>query len=228
MKDEPSARGKHEPSALGAERLLGRVEAGSSRPTRSTKPDAERRAPHGRDDDGLSRREVLKITAGAALSVPLLEGAAAAATAAPRFFTKRELALVDELAEMIIPADAHSPGARTAKVAAFIDGRLAEAMLPAELEAQKRWRNGLGRVDALAREMHGVAFLAGTREQRVAVLTRMAANEAAPKAPEELFFRELKGRTIHGYYTSKIGIHDEMEYKGNTLQANYAGEAPTD
>jgi len=200
VKDEPSARG------------------------------AECSATHGNDDGGLSRREVLKITAGAALSVPLLQTGAAAAPAAvaPRFFTKEELALVDELAEMIIPVDVHSPGARAAKVAAFIDGRLAEAVLPADLEAQKRWRDGLARVDALAREMHGGGFLAGTPEQRVAVLTRMSVNESAPKAAEELFFRELKGRTIHAYYTSKIGIHDEMEYKGNTLQANYAGEVPTD
>jgi hypothetical protein len=177
-----------------------------------------------------SRREVLKITAGAALSVPLLQTAAAAApaAAAPRFFTTDELALVDELTEMVIPADAHSPGARAAKVAAFIDGRLAEAVLPPDLEARKRWRDGLARVNALSREMHGGSFLAGTPEQRVAVLTRMSASESAPKALEELFFRELKGRTIHGYYTSRIGIHDEMEYKGNTLQANYAGETPVD
>jgi hypothetical protein len=177
-----------------------------------------------------SRREVLKITAGAALAVPLLQtGAAAApAAAAPRFFTRDELALLDELSEMIIPADAHSGGARAAKVAPFIDGRFADAVLPPELEARKRWKDGLARVDALAREMHGGSFLAGTPEQRVAVLTRMSANEGSPKAPEELFFRELKGRTIHGYYTSKIGIHEEMEYKGNTLQASYAGEVPTD
>jgi hypothetical protein len=25
------------------------------------------------------------------------------------------------------------------------------------------------------------------------------------------------------YYTSEIGLHQEMEYKGNTLQQEYAG-----
>ena len=177
-------------------------------------------------DGGLSRREALKITAGAALAAPLV--AAAAPAARPRFFTPAELALVDELTEMILPADAHSGGARAAKVAAFIDGRLAEAVLAPDLEAQKRWREGLARVNALAQEMHGAAFLGLPPEQRLAVLTRMAAHESEPKAPEEQFFRELKGRTIHGYYTSRVGIHDEMEYKGNTLQDEYAGEVPTD
>lgn len=32
------------------------------------------------------------------------------------------------------------------------------------------------------------------------------------------FFEELKHRTAHAYYTSKLGIHDEMGYKGNTIQ----------
>jgi hypothetical protein len=186
-------------------------------------------------DDTLTRREAIKIAAGAALAVPALHTAAAASTPAapaPRFFTHDELALVDELTEMIIPADAHSGGARAAKVAAFIDGRLAEAVLPPDLEARQRWRDGLLRVDALSREMHGAAFLAATPEQRVAVLTRMSAYEAQPdpepKASEEKFFRELKRRTIRGYYSSRVGIHDEMEYKGNTLQAEYAGQVPTD
>jgi hypothetical protein len=178
--------------------------------------------------DGLSRRDALKIAAGAALSVPLLPRAAAGAPPGPRFFSPPEFALVDELTEMIIPADAHSGGARAAKVAAFIDGRLAEGVLAPDLQARQAWRDGLARVEALSREMHGGGFLAGTPEQRLAVLTRMSANEKEPKAPEEQFFRELKGRTVHGYYTSRIGIHDEMEYKGNTLQAEYAGEVPKD
>jgi hypothetical protein len=183
-----------------------------------------------REDGSLTRREALKIAAGAALAVPLLPLASAGAPAAgaPRFFTPEEFALVDELTELIIPTDAHSPGARAARVASFIDSRLAEAVLPADLEARQRWREGLARVEGLSREMHAGAFLAGTSAQRVAVLARMSANEVSPKAPEELFFRDLKGLTIHGYYTSKTGIHDEMEYKGNTLQAEYAGELPTD
>jgi gluconate 2-dehydrogenase subunit 3-like protein len=192
--------------------------------------DDARETAGGRREEGVSRREALKITAAAALVVPLVQGPVGAATApaGPRFFTKDELALVDELSELIIPADAHSAGARAAKVAAYIDARLAEAVLPPDLEAQQRWRAGVLRVNALSGEMHGGTFLAGTPEQRIAVLTRMSANEADPKAPEEQFFRELKGRTIHAYYTSKIGIHDEMEYKGNTLQAEFAGELPPD
>jgi hypothetical protein len=59
--------------------------------------------------------------------------------------------------------------------------------------------------------------------ERVAVLTRMAKNEMNPKTPEEVFFRELKHATAHAYYTSKIGIHREMEYKGNVMLEEFVG-----
>ena len=51
----------------------------------------------------------------------------------------------------------------------------------------------------------------------------MAAEEEAPKSEEGKFFVELKRHTVRGYYTSKIGIHDEMEYKGNVMQEEYSG-----
>jgi hypothetical protein len=166
----------------------------------------------------IARRDLIKITAGAALV------SQSRAAGAHRFFTADEYALVDELTELIIPADDRSGGAHAARVAEFIDAALAEAF---EQSARDTWRKGLLRVNALAREMHGSDFLNCTASDRVDVLTRMANNETAPQAPEELFFRELKTLTVRGYYTSKIGIHDDMGYLGNTLQqGEYAGELP--
>jgi gluconate 2-dehydrogenase gamma chain len=177
--------------------------------------------------DSLSRREMLEVTA-AALAAPLLKVGPAPAPAVapivqgpPKFFTGPELALVDELAELIIPADAHSPGARAAGVAAYLDARLAESLEP---EQQTSWRSGLAAVDALSQELNGKAFLQAAADQRVAVLTQMAAGEHAPKTPAERFFQELKGGTVRAYYTSKIGIHADQEYKGNVYQrGDYAG-----
>src|SRR2546421_366119 len=52
----------------------------------------------------------------------------------------------------------------------------------------------------------------------------MAAGEADPKTAPERFFGELKGWTARGYYTSKIGIHLDQEYKGNVYQrGEFAG-----
>src|SRR5204862_1158532 len=134
----------------------------------------------------VTRREMLAATA-AALAAPLVApgaagaaGAAQAPSVAPKFFTAPEFALLDELSDLIIPTDAHSPGARAAGVAAYIDFRLSDSPDP---EQQTTWRSGLAAVDALSKELNGKAFLQGSAEQRVAVLTRMAAGEHDPKTP---------------------------------------------
>jgi len=173
----------------------------------------------------ISRREMIQATmagaaGAAAMSLPLVK-VPLLSIRKPLFFTPAEFAIVDELSEMIIPTDQQSAGARAAGVAAYIDGRLAESFEP---EPPARWRAGLKAVEDLSREMHGKAFLESTAEQRLAVLTRMAAHEADPKTPVEQFFREIKGSTIQAYYTSKVGIHDDQQYKGNVYQTGeYAG-----
>jgi hypothetical protein len=169
----------------------------------------------------LSRRDALKL--GAAVTVAVsIEGTHALAQQAPpaTYFTREELALVDELAEMIIPADDHSPGARAAKVAAYIDARLAEAFDAAD---RTKWRDGLKLIEQLSRQASGRTFLESTAAQRLALLERIAAHEGKPEKPEEHFFAELKSRVVSAYYTSEIGIKQEMEYRGNTYQAEFSG-----
>jgi len=175
----------------------------------------------------VTRREMLAATAAtaAALAAPLAAPEAAkaaeAATVVPKFFTAPEFALVDELAELIIPADAQSPGARVAGVATYIDFRLAESL---DTDQQAKWHSGLAAVETLSQELHGKAFLQGTPEQRLAVLTKMAAGEKDPKTPAEHFFQQLKGWTVRAYYTSKVGIHADQHYKGNVYQrGDFAG-----
>ncbi len=168
----------------------------------------------------VTRREMLKATAAATVAVPAF-GEPKSKAKAHLFFTPQEFAMVDELTEIIIPTDEHSPGARAAKVAAYIDARLAEAFTN---EPREQWRTGLKLIDVLSQKMHDKIFLKATPEQREAVVAKMAQSEQKPKLPEEEFFAELKQRTASGYYTSKIGIHQEMEYKGNTYLKEYVGE----
>ena len=134
--------------------------------------------------------------------------AGASTPAAPAFFTPQELALVDELSELIIPTDEHSPGARAAKVAAFIDSRLAEAW---EEKDRATWREGIK------------PFLGLSAADRLALLTRIAKNESKPATADEQFFVELKSRVVHAYYTSETGLKQEMEYKGNIHLAEFVG-----
>jgi Gluconate 2-dehydrogenase subunit 3 len=163
-------------------------------------------------DGDLNRRELIKLGAATTLSASLGVGGDVAAqappTAAPAFLTRQELAVLDELSELIIPTDEHSPGASAAKVAAFIDSQLAEAW---DEKDRTTWRDGLR------------PFLPLSAAERLALLTRIAKNESKPEAPDERFFVELKSRVVRAYYTSEIGIKQEMEYKGNTFLPEFVG-----
>jgi hypothetical protein len=177
----------------------------------------------------MSRRELMALGAAAALTARCGRGSAPAAPAASAtstaqtYLSQAELAMVDELSELIIPTDAHSPGARAAGVAAYIDRSLAEAF---EDTVRTTWREGLRRIDELSQRAHGKPFMAASADQRVAVLTEIARNESKPEKPpdkQDEFFVELKSRVAWAYYTSEIGIKQELEYKGNTFQATFAG-----
>jgi gluconate 2-dehydrogenase subunit 3-like protein len=180
----------------------------------------------------LNRRDLLKLGAAAAIAASLGAGETTAtraaslgrtpatASPAPSFFSAEEFALVDELSELIIPTDDHSPGARAAKVAEYIDFRLSESLEP---EAKTTWHDGLKLIDQISQEASGKPFMQSTTEQKVAVLTRMCQNEQKPEKPEEKFFKELKSRVVGAYYSSEIGIKQEMEYKGNTYLKEFVG-----
>ena len=174
----------------------------------------------------ISRRDMLQATAvagAAALSLPLVK-VPLPSYRKPLFFTPAEFAVVDEMSDMIIPTDQQSGGARAAGVAAYIDARLAESFEP---EQPTAFRAGLKAIEDLSREMNGKAFMESTPEQRLALLTRIAANESDPKTPAEQFFKQIKGSTVRVYYSSKIGIHDDQQYKGNVYQTgDYAGYDP--
>jgi hypothetical protein len=184
------------------------------------------------------RREWLKTSAaalGASLlplpAVPAETSQAAPAPGAPqekpasesksaRFFTPSQHALVDELSETIIPADSHSGGAKAAKVVDYIDQFLRESF---DDNQKALWREGLRLVDVMCRHYNAKSFVDATPEDRVAVLTVLSDHAQMTDLPEVRFFVELKRLTVRAYYTSKIGIHDELEYKGNRINQEFVG-----
>lgn len=139
---------------------------------------------------------------------------------AARFFTPAQHTLVEELSETIIPADSHSGGAKAAKVVDYIEQELRESTDDNRIST---WREGLRLVDLMSQHYHGKSFVDSSPEERIAVLTVLSDNDQMTDLPEVRFFRELKHLTVRGYYTSKIGIHDELEYKGNRLLLEFAG-----
>jgi hypothetical protein len=216
----------------------------------------------------VSRRTALKtlgVATGAAAVLPFLseEGLAAyadvqKAAAAPtlRVLSPAQYTTVDALVEILIPADEHSPGARAARVADYLDLLLSEAEPP----VRARWLDGLAALDAEASKKFGRAFVTLDAAQSSAILDDISRYETAkakaaadpalaiprneepkPTPPQvdtllgdvgrhggrktllEEFFANTKQATIHGYYTSEIGIHQELRYKGNKVLLEFVG-----
>jgi len=193
------------------------------------------------EKNNVSRRDALKGLAGIGVSLPVLntnllardqdhehnhgshgQAAATAEKKGPyqaKFFNADQLALVATISELIIPTDEHSKGAIAAEVPEFIDLMISES--PAE--AKKTWTDGLAAMDKLSQDKNGAPFNKATKDQQIAILTEISKNEAKPQTQEERFFKTIKNMTIDGYYTSKIGIHDELQYKGNTYLKEFKG-----
>lgn len=175
-----------------------------------------------RDGETTGRREFLILAAAAvagAMAPPALAQSRAGAQKL-KFFTAAEFRALDEIAEMIIPADARSGGARAAGVARFIDARIAESLDPAWRQS---WKDDLAEVDRLARLLFGKPFADGTPAQKTRLLERISRNEARPSEPGEYAFGTIKWTVAETYYRTKIGIHDEIGYAGNVLLDEFVG-----
>jgi hypothetical protein len=174
----------------------------------------------------MERRTVLKIITTGILAGPASVAQHQSRVANPQgapyrlqFLDQDQNALVAQLAELIIPADERSPGAREAGVNEFIDLMISHS----KDELKQQWANGLALVQSEADKRFGKPFLACAPGEQDVILAAMAQNERSPATDLERFFVQLKSMTIDGYYTSAIGIHQELRYKGNRPQAQFLG-----
>ena len=178
-----------------------------------------------------NRRQWLKgsgtVLGATLLPISIAEAAPSEASAAKvenarstgHFLTPAEYKFVDELAETIIPADSHSGGAKDAQVVAYVDQMLRESV---DETRRTNFREGLRLLDAMIRHRSGKSFVESSTDERIAVLTVLSTNISS-ELPEVHFFREIRQLTIRGYYTSKIGIHDDLDYRGNRMLDEYVG-----
>jgi hypothetical protein len=174
----------------------------------------------------MERRTALKLIAAGVVAERLeaaqhhlVQIAQAPAAYKLQFFTPEQNALVDRLSDMIIPSDDHSPGAHEAKVSYFIDLMVDNS----RKDVQAQWTAGLKAVDDEAQRRFEKSFLKCSPTEQDRILATMAAHEDKPSTELERFFARLKSMTIDGYYSSEIGIHKELEYKGNTAVAEFPG-----
>lgn len=179
----------------------------------------------------ISRRTLVKSLGagfGAVAVWPYLSDSAAEAFAtiqasnappALAFLTPAQYATLDALTEALIPADDHSPGARAARVADYIDLLLSES----SDDIRQGWTAGLSALDAEGKRRFGSPFGTLSEIQARELLTDISRNELSPQTPLEHFFVMTKDATIRGYYSSEIGIHQELTYKGNRMLGEFVG-----
>jgi hypothetical protein len=184
-----------------------------------------------------TRRETLKMITGsaaAALGLPIEIGAAPQATSQNahhhsqpastvphvlKHFSAQQAQTIDALSEVIIPSDDHSPGAKTAKVYEYVD----EIVSSSADSVKTLWMEGLAAIGRIARDEYGHEYSMCTAAQQITIMERISRNEEQPITLEEKFFVALKAATIDGYYTSKIGIHQDLQYQGNTVVIDFPG-----
>ncbi len=146
-----------------------------------------------------------------------------AAPYVPQFFKPGEFKTVELLAEMIIPAD-DKPGAKEAKVANYIDFVVFSAR-EFEPSLQREWMDGLVVLDRESQKQFGKVFRMASMAERENLLTEMSLPERDPGARHEgyEFFRLVKNMTVEGFYTSRIGLIDVLDFQGMNYMSEFPG-----
>jgi len=135
----------------------------------------------------------------------------------PKFFTAREYQTVSRIADLIIPPT-DTPGAVGAGVPEYID-----YVVSNNRQHEKPMRQGIKWLDHQARKRHHKRFIELAEQPQIELLMPLsdAVDRNEVKTEGQRFFRTVKSMTADGYYTSPIGLVQELGYKGNTALASF-------
>ncbi len=128
-------------------------------------------------------------------------------------FGSADLALLDEIAETIIPAT-DVPGAKAAQVGAFITMMLTNCY---DAPVQAAVSAGVDQLAAAYRSRFNEAFVGGSAANRTTFLNELDAEQkrhASTKRADQPhhYFRVLKELTVLGYFSSEIGATQALRY----------------
>jgi hypothetical protein len=172
----------------------------------------------------MRRRDLIRFIVASTGCAFVGIGGALAAPAARSSFTARDLAMLDEIAETIIPRT-DTPGAKDAAVGEFIARYSAACYEPAQLNSVKQ---GIVILDSEMRAKAGVGFLDASTTQRQSLLTAIdleAHKHAADKGnPVPHYFTLMKQLTLFGFFTSEPGSTRVLRYR--PVPGKYRGCVP--
>jgi hypothetical protein len=141
----------------------------------------------------------------------------------PKSFSARQNEMVITLTELIIP-ETTTPGAKATLVNRFIDTVLAQA----STTERESFTRGLSWMDERSKALFGKEFLGASAADQTALLTRLAKEGGASAVeaddrPGVDFFQAIKSMTINGYYTTEVGLHQELGDSGQLAMGEFRG-----
>ena len=138
----------------------------------------------------------------------------------PKLLTPHQNDTVVSLTELIIP-QTDTPGAKAVNVNRFIDWVLFQAP-PGERET---FIDGLAWVDEQSTSAYQKDFVSASHAQQTELLTRLAdeANHVPADADGVRFFQVIKAMTINGYYSTRIGLQQELGDDGQFVMGVFKG-----
>lgn len=124
-------------------------------------------------------------------------------------FTAQDIALLDEVADTILP-ETKTPGAKAAHTGAFMALMVTDTY---DDQQQATFRDGVQKLTA-------AGFMAKTPADRLAFLEQLdkdakAYMDSRPRGAgtPPHYFRQIKELTLLGYFTSEIGCTQAMRYR---------------
>jgi hypothetical protein len=137
----------------------------------------------------------------------------------PRAFTVAEYETLSEFAEVILPDEPGSPGAKALGLAYFMD----VVVFYGTAEMKRRWKGGLAALDVKSRGKFDAEFRKLSPERRVEVVAEIARRESRPVDDVEHFFVEVKQTTIAAWGYSEEGAKLGLGYRGNVAIPTFVG-----
>jgi hypothetical protein len=141
----------------------------------------------------------------------------------PLTLTEQGRLTTQVLADLIIPADEHSPAASAVGVVEFIDEWIS-APYPQQRGDRDLVLPGLAWVESEAQKRFSKSFSAITDAQRAQIADDICSGtKARPEfATAAKFFAKFRDLTAGGFYTTPVGMKD-IGYRGNTPMATFDG-----
>jgi hypothetical protein len=184
----------------------------------------------------MDRRELLKtvaaLTGGVVIGGEFFLAGCTSGAKTEAGFTAGNIALLDEVAETIIPAT-NTPGAKAAKVGEFMKVMVTDCYTQAQQDA---FMKGIGTLDEACKKANSKSFMDCTAEQRHALLVSLekeakdfdkAVSEKDKPQREEFekkgrkydfvssprhYYTMMKQLTLLGFFSSKTGMTETLRH----------------